>query len=176
MKSVKNLFLVFSLVSVCLFFYQCSQTPLLPNVSKNYSVAEVDSLYLLHRSEHKQHVSPPISLLPIFDQDFPNAKDVECEESSYLYRIEFEIGNDDYKAFYDKNNQLVFYRCEISRSDLPAVVKNAILNKYPNFKIDDVDVYNKANVLSYEVEIKKDKFKYNIEVSDAGLVLSEKNK
>ena len=176
MKWCKVLISVFCFVFVGSFFYQCTEKPNLPVTSSKYSIAEIDSIYQLHRSEHKHDVSPPFELLSIFEQDFPNAKDVDYEETSHLYRIEFEIGSDDYKAFYDRDFQLVLYKYEMSRRDLPAVVNNAVLNKYPNFDIDDVDVYNKANVLFYEIEIEKGKLEYKVIVSDAGIILSERGR
>lgn len=170
MKTVK-LFIVGTAIalSMCLATSVYAQNP---TTSKKYTVAQVDDLFKQYLTERKHDIMPPTNTS--FAKDFPTAKDVEWEESAALYRVEFEIDKMDYKAYYDKQGQLVFFKKEIYVQNLPSVVKNAVVAKYADYKIDDIDVYNKANVLTYEVKVEKGDLEYELLLDDAGTILSEK--
>lgn len=172
MKTLRNAIIV--CLSVLSFsFVQCADAQNLPKTSSKYSVVQVDELYKKYLTEYKHDIMAPASLNTTFSNEFPNARDIEWEESTSMYRVEFEIGRQDYKAYYDKDGALVFYKREIYVNELPSIIKNAVLNKYPNFRIDDVEVYNKANVLTYEVKVEKGDLEYKVMLDDAGTILSE---
>jgi len=170
MKVIKHL-MIGAVVALSFGFGQNLAAQKMPTTSNKYTVIQVEEVYKQYLTERKHDIMPPT--VTSFSKDFPNAKDVEWEESAALYRVEFGIDRLDHKAYYDKDGQLVFYRKEIYVQSLPEVVKNAVVAKYPDFKIDDIDLYNKANVLTYGVKVKNGDLKYKLMLDDAGTILSE---
>ena len=170
MKTIKHL--IFATLITLGFCYTANVQAQTPTTSNKYTVVQVDELFNQYLTERKHDIMPPT--VTSFAKDFPTAKEAEWEESAALYRVEFEINKLDYKAYYDKQGQLVFYKKEIAVQNLPNVVKNAVTAKYADFKIDDIDVYNKANVLTYEVKVEKGDLEYEVMIDDAGTILSEK--
>ena len=164
-----------SIIALCsLFFLNVNINA--QTVSTEYTVAQIDEMHKQHRMFHPRNTVPSQELSNKFALDFPNARDIDWEKSDILYEVEFEIGrivSTDYKAYYDLNGKLVMYKQEIPTRDLPAVVKNAALAKYPNFKFEDIDKIVKGKETFYQIELEKGDLEVKILVNANGAILNE---
>lgn len=147
-----------------------------PTTTTKYSFEQIVEMYKKHKVANSNDVTPPQTLSDNFKRDFAKARDIDWEKSGVLYEVEFEIGwigKNDYKAYYDFEGNLVMYRKEISSDQLPAVVKNAALTKYPNFKFDDVDKIVIGTEMLYKVSLEKGKTDVKMTLTHQGKIIDE---
>ena len=98
----------------------------------------------------------PSVIVNNFKKEFTKANDVEWERQGDLYNVDFEIGLfTDYEAWYNASGKLVKQTQEISKSDLPKAVINAIKTQYKEYSIDDVKKIIEDGVETYKVELEK---------------------
>ena len=98
----------------------------------------------------------PSVIVNNFKKEFTKANDVEWERQGDLYNVDFEIGwFTDYEAWYNASGKLVKHTQEISKSDLPKAVINAIKTQYKEYSIDDVKKIIEDGVETYKVELEK---------------------
>lgn len=98
----------------------------------------------------------PSVIVNNFKKEFTKANDVEWERQGDLYNVDFEIGLfTDYEAWYNASGKLVKHTQEISKSDLPKAVINAIKTQYKEYSIDDVKKIIEDGVETYKVELEK---------------------
>jgi len=163
------------LVISVIFFMSCQSVSAQPNpsISKKYSNDEIEKLINTYKISHSQDISPAAIFQQQLQKDFPNAKDIDWEEASDVYEVEFEIGRTDYKAYYDKSANLLAYKLDLKESQLPAIVKNAAITKYPNSKIDDIKKIVKGTETIYKLELKKDKMEKEALFNSKGTFLKE---
>ena len=146
-------------------------------ISNAYSVEKVDQMFKEHKLQHSHDIYPTQELTSALLRDFPEARDIDWEKTDALYEVDFEIGrfpSRDYTAYYDAKGQLLMYEQEISTRDLPAVVKNGALAKYPNFGIEDASKIVKGNETLYKVEIEKGDFEVKLTLNKEGTIVSER--
>lgn len=115
----------------------------------------------------------PSVVLNTFKQQFPKASDVEWEKKGDHYNVDFEIGFfTDYEAWFDATGNMLKYETEISESDLPKAVKQAISSQYPDFRIDDADKIVQDGKETFLVEIEKGNQEKHLTFSANGSVVS----
>jgi hypothetical protein len=147
-----------------------------PAISTKYSNKEIATFLLNYKHTHHRNVLPEGVLLQKFQQDFPNAHDVEWESNGGIYEVEFEIKFRDFEAFYDKDGNLVMYKQELRERNLPAVVKTAAEAKYPKYRFEDIEKIVKGTETIYKIEMEMD-FRDNevtMFITNEGKFISEK--
>lgn len=147
-----------------------------PKMSSELSLEQINKIYQEHRVTHTQNTIPPQNIMDKFVADFPEAKDIDWEKSAVLYEVEFEtgtFGHIDHKAYYDLQGNLIIYKTEIGENQLPGVVKNAALAKYPKFKIDDADKIIKGKDIFYNIELQKGDMDIKLSLKKDGTILNE---
>lgn len=98
----------------------------------------------------------PAVIINNFNKEFPKANDIEWEMEGDLYNVEFEIGwFTDYEAWYNVSGKLVKQTQEISKSDIPKAVANAIKTQYSEYRIDDAKKIIENGVETYKIELEK---------------------
>jgi hypothetical protein len=107
-----------------------------PAVSTKYSDGQIETQIRSYRAANARDVFPNETLSQQLKKDFPTARDIEWETAAGIYEAEFEIKQNDYKAFYDADGNLLMYAFEIRLSEVPAIIRNAAKSKYPKFKLD----------------------------------------
>jgi len=90
-----------------------------------------------------------------FQKSYQNATDVEWEKELDYYKVEFEIGRDDYEIWYSANAKVLKTEKEISPNKLPAAVTSTIKNNYSGYSIDDVEEVIEGTKTTYYVEVEK---------------------
>jgi len=175
MKVICNILI---LCSIILFSCQTAIAQPLPNpkVSTKYTNTEVDKLIEGYRMQKSRDIRPTQVLSNRLKADFPSARDIEWEEAAGIYKVEFEIGSKDYDAYYDAEANLLMYIVEIRERELPAIVKNAFITKYPDYKVDrDAKKIYKGTDTYYVVELEKGRTEVKITISKDGTIMREKN-
>lgn len=116
----------------------------------------------------------PTNLQTAFTKAYSNATDVEWEKEMNNYKVEFEIDRMDYEVWYTSDGNSVKTEMDIAVSAVPTTISNAIKKKYPDYKIDNVEMKEEGNKKIYKVEIEKGWIKERKLVLDAtGTILSD---
>ncbi len=69
------------------------------------------------------------------------------------YEVDFDLGRVDHKATYSPAGKLISYEKDIPNSKLPAAIVRSIKAKYPNGRIDDVDMISTGGKITYKIDI-----------------------
>lgn len=116
----------------------------------------------------------PANLQSTFTTAYSNATDIEWEKKGDHYKVEFEINKLDHDIWYDAEGKVVKSKIEISESELPAAIGNAVKSKYADYMIDSIEVREQEGSKTYEVEIEKGWFKERkLILDDSGKILSD---
>jgi hypothetical protein len=129
----------------------------------------IDSFF----ASHSKDIIPSETLRLKFNSDFPKAKDIDWEVSSDIYEVEFEIGFTDYQAYYDSKGNLLMFSIDIPNRDVPAIVSNAALAKYPRYKIEDADKIRKGSNTFYKMEVEQKDSEIKVIYKDDGTFIKE---
>lgn len=122
-----------------------------------------------------QESEVPSVILNTFKKEFPKASDVEWERKGELYNVDFEIGFfSDYEAWFDASGKMIKYSEEISESDLPQAIKEAIKNQFDGYRIDDVEKITENNTETFLVEIEKGNDEKHLAFSKDGKLVESK--
>ena len=88
---------------------------------------------------------------------YPGAKDVEWELKKDIYAVDFRIDGKDAEAYFNADGIWLRSKEDVNASSVPAAVKKAVKEAYPDFKIEDYDLVKDARGNEfYSVEIEKD--------------------
>lgn len=144
---------------------------------KNLKIAAI--LLLTAASANAQDLMTsqvPTDLNTSFQKAYPNATDVEWEMEGENYKVEFDMGKMDNEIWYSKDGNTIKTEMEITENDLPAAAKNTAQSKYPDYKIDEVEMTEENGKKTYEVELEK-WFQEDIKlvISENGTLISERS-
>lgn len=92
-----------------------------------------------------------------FQKMYPGAKDIEWELKRDIYAADFKIDGKDVEAYFNAEGTWLRSKEDVSASSVPAAVKKAVKEAYPDFKIEDYDIVKDARGNEfYSVEIEKE--------------------
>ena len=92
-----------------------------------------------------------------FQKMYTGAKDIEWELKLDIYAVDFKIDGKDVEAYYNAEGTWLRSKEDVSASSVPAAVKKAVKEAYPDFKIEDYDLVKDARGNEfYSVEIEKE--------------------
>ena len=152
------------------------KSELFESTATAYTNEQIDVLITEYFSGKSMNTAAPANLSSIFKTQFPNARDIEWEVSNDKYCVEFEIGDVDYKVLYDAKGNALLYVYDIKISTLPKAVSNAVLQKYPAYRIDDAERVLKGSVKAYLLELEKSGVRdINVVYSETGTFLYEQS-
>lgn len=146
-----------------------------PVISTKYSDSEIEKMMSTYRITHSHDVTPSNTVQNKFKSDFLDASDIEWETALDIYEVDFEIGRVDYEAYYDKAGNLFMYSFDVTERDLPAIVKNAAIAKYPDYIFDDIKEIRKGTQVFYKVELERNKSEVTLLIKNDGTIMKEKN-
>jgi hypothetical protein len=96
----------------------------------------------------------PSVVINQFNTDFPKAKDVEWEQKSNGYKVDFERGwNKDFKVWYAADGKQLKSVEDLTKNELPKSILTAINKDYKNYHIDDAEKITEDKKVSYKVEL-----------------------
>ncbi len=135
------------------------ETPEIP-VDGNYTDEEIDALLLIYQQGKDKDIvasSVPAPVTSAFGTQFTSARDIEWDYVSNIYKVEFEVGNVDYEAWYVEDGAILMYVMETRYNAVASVVQNAVLSQYPQYRIDECDYFQKGSIKGYIIEIENKK-------------------
>ena len=92
-----------------------------------------------------------------FQKMYPGAKDIEWELKRDIYTVDFKIDGKDVEAYFNAEGTWLRSKEDVNASSVPAAVKKAVKEAYPDFKIEDYDLVKDARGNEfYSVEIEKE--------------------
>lgn len=95
----------------------------------------------------------PSLVLNAFQSKFSNPTDIEWEKQGDLFKVEFEIGNKDHDLWLDQNGNIKKHKEEITRADLPEVIKQKLNSDFKSYRIDDVDKIETNGKIYFVVDL-----------------------
>ena len=119
----------------------------------------------------------PEAVIAAFEKAFPKAKDVEFEQEMFqgkeAYEVEYKENGKEYEFLYSAEGALLQKEEEIDVAKLPKRVVEAIKNAYPKAKIEEAERLMKPDgtLTGYEVEIKTEGKKIELELDDGGKIM-----
>lgn len=134
-------------------------TPEIP-VSDNYTDEEIDALLLAYERGRDIDVRPsdlPTVLSTTFANQFSGAYDVEWERVDNIYKVEFEIGNTEYEAWYVENGVILMFIQEVRFNTVPTAVQNSVSSQYNGYMVDGCDYFQKGTVKGYIVDLENNR-------------------
>ncbi len=112
---------------------------------------------------------PENNYVQAFRQMYPEASRVEWEIKRGYEVAEFRYQNKEMEAWFGSNSEWVCTKWDIRRSDVPAVVMNALnASEYGSYKLDDVDMFHNPEGLFYVFEMEKGGRDYHCMFDEAG--------
>lgn len=83
---------------------------------------------------------------------------------------EVEIKHDSYvkDVYFDKDDNWLYTAWDLKVSNLPAAVKEVVSERYPGYRIDDVDFIERIDKSYYKVELEKGELEQTIYISKDG--------
>ncbi len=125
-----------------------------------------------------QNIHPsqaPAVVVNAFQQQYPKATDVEWEKKGVNYEVEFEVGvaDKDHTVLIDPTGKMISHKQDISKTELPTAVLNAISKEFPEYKTDDVEKIEAAGITTYRLELKKKPEEWKVVFDENGKLLEK---
>jgi hypothetical protein len=134
---------------------------------------------ILSITGYSQKLTPdkvPAPVKEAFAKQFPGAKPDGFEMEKNVYEINFKEKGVEKSANFDAAGTWIDTETAIRESDLPKEVISAAANFFPAYKISDVSRVNSADkVLSYEMDLTRGEYAYEVRFSPAGDILRKKS-
>ncbi len=112
-----------------------------------------------------------------FAQKFVNAKKVKWDkENAKEWEAEFKINGKDYSANYTTDGTWKETEYEISKSEIPDVVKNTLDSEFAGYKIEVAEISETADGKVYEFGLEKGKSDIEAAISSDGKVIKKEER
>lgn len=170
----------FILIFCTIAFLSCQHTTAqvytTPSVLAKYNNTDTEDMIGKYKARKSVDIRPSTELSDRFNRDFPGARDIEWETAANIYNVEFEINNVDYEAYYDSDFKLFMYAVDIRKGELPAIVINSYIAKYPDYNLDDSPkaIYCGGGTY-YKIELEKARAEVKVLIDDKGSIVKEFN-
>jgi hypothetical protein len=133
------------------------------------------SIYCVQAQEKSKKVEVPAVVKSAFDVKYPKAEKVNWGlEKPGEFEAEFVLNSVESSAVFDSKGQFIESETEIRESELPQAIKAAIAKDFAGYKIGEAAKSTDAKgVSTYELEVSKDKEKYEISFDANGKLLKK---
>jgi hypothetical protein len=116
----------------------------------------------------------PQEVTDAFSQKFPTAKSVKWDkESDTEWEAEFEMNQMEYSANFSDDGTWKETEHEVTEQDLPAAVKKALSDNFPEFKTEEMEMSETAEGTVYEFKIEKDETDMEVSIDASGKVTKQ---
>ncbi|MHB8260583.1 MAG: PepSY-like domain-containing protein [Bacteroidia bacterium] len=117
----------------------------------------------------------PATALSNFKKQFATATKAQWEMDDADFEVNFKNNGIEYAAKYDKQGNWLETEQEIKKSELPVAVKQAVEKEFPKAEIEETEKVTYPNNIPaiYEMEIEKDKQKFEVQFSAEGKLLKK---
>ena len=126
---------------------------------------------------YSQKITPdkvPAPVKQAFAKKFPAATDVKYEMEKKDFEINFKDKGVEMSANFEVTGKWLETETEIKQSDLPKEVSASVAKNFAGFKITEVAKTETPDKgLIYEMDLKKDKERYEVQFSPKGDILKK---
>jgi len=136
----------------------------------------------LHAQEKKETNNPekkvavPELVKKSFAKEFPAAVKAEWGiEKPGEYEVEFTSNKAEMSALFDETGALLEIETEIEKSELPPAITEALSKDFTGYKFDEFEKNDSKGTITYEMEAKKDKEKFELVFDTNGTLLKKVN-
>ena len=137
----------------------------------------ITSLCIGATAAYAQKIAPekvPGGVQANFKKQFAQAAKVEWEMEEADYEVNFKNNGVESSAKYTKDGSWLSSEQEIKKAELPAAVLQAVEKEFPKAELDEIEkVTYPGNKIAYEMEVEKDKKKFEVQFSPNGQVLKK---
>ena len=125
-------------------------------------------------NEEETTEKTPESVLTAFAKMFPNATEVEwAMEDEDIWEAEFTVNETSIEAEFSTEGNWLQTETELHKVDVPEMVTEAILAKYPKCEWREFEEVRSENFLAYEVEIIYQGEEIELMVTGSGEILED---
>ncbi len=125
-------------------------------------------------NEEETTPQTPESVLTAFSKMFPEATEVEWDaEDENNWEAEFILGENSMEAEFSREGAWLKTETELHKVDIPEVVIEAILAKYPKCEWRGFEEVRSENFLAYEVELIYQGEEIELMVTGSGQILED---
>lgn len=116
----------------------------------------------------------PSEVMAEFQQQYPEAKDVDWELKEGNFEVDFELGwrGFDHEILYDSTGSILRHKAEISKKELPEDVSSMLDNDFKWYWIRDVKKIVEGNDTIYLMEARSFFKEWELTVKSDGSLLT----
>lgn len=119
---------------------------------------------------NQQKVNIPEKVQASFEELFPAATEVEWEmEDENEWEAEFKMDGKEASACFTIEGEWI--ETEYELKSLPETIETILMETYPGFEIDEIEIVESPDFNGYEVGLKKEDEKIEVMVTNEGEVL-----
>jgi hypothetical protein len=126
----------------------------------------------------KNNDSAPSNITSAFKQKYPNATDVDWDQSGSNYEAKFSEGKKDFDVFFNSKGQWMSTEIsDIPASEIPMEVQNGLnSSEYQNWQVGEVQSKETPGDVTYKVGVKKGMKMRELQFDKHGKIVSDKSK
>ena len=114
----------------------------------------------------------PKAVLNTFQKSYPDAEikgtSIEKENGKIYYEIESMEGTQRRDLLYTKAGKLTEIEETLTSTDIPEIVKNSVMSRYPNGEINRAEKVTSGKTISYELVVKNGIQKHEVVIDPKG--------
>lgn len=118
----------------------------------------------------------PEAAVAALKKAYPNATDIKWEQKKASAKAEFKIGKIDHDVWFTDDGTVVKHRYEITKSELPAAITEAIKKDFPAYEIKDCKRTDEKASSRFNVELKSTADKKHVDYSSDGKIIPKEEK
>lgn len=127
--------------------------------------------------DNEKRVTVPEVVKQIFTKQYPSVKKVKWGiEKPGEYEAEFDFNKAEMSTVYDEKGILLETETEIKESDLPQAIKSTLAKDFAGYKIKEYEKNEAKGIVTYEMEAKKDKKKFELVFDSNSKLLKQEEK
>ncbi|WP_245891911.1 PepSY-like domain-containing protein [Polaribacter glomeratus] len=119
----------------------------------------------------------PLKVTQAFSKKFPTVKKVKWDkESATQWEAEFKMNKVEYSANFLEDGTWQETEHEISKKDIPATIKTALMAAFPGYEIEEAEISETPKELLYEFMIEKGEIEMEVAINANGTIVKQEVK
>jgi Protein of unknown function (DUF2874). len=125
-------------------------------------------------SKESPTVTVPELVKKEFAKKYPSVTNVKWSlEKAGEYEAEFNMNKKGMSVVIDEKGNLLEVETEIKVTELPQAINATIAKDFPGYKINECEKIEAKGIVSYELEVQKEKIEYEIVLNADGKLLKK---
>lgn len=118
--------------------------------------------------------SVPDAISKAISAKYPNARIIDTDTEKGMIEVDIMDGGKHKEVIFDNSNKWVSTSWEVRKSDVPAMVMNAIkASEYQKYRIDDIDFYETPSGSYYRFELDKEPQDIYLMITPQGQIIKK---